>query len=203
MLGGTFNPVHLGHLLLAESVWEACRLDRVWFVPCHKPPHKPASEIVPGRDRVAMLRAALAGDRRFSLCRIELRRGGVSYAVVTLRELQRVFPGNQWFFISGMDGLLDLHHWREAEEILRLCTFVTVARPGLDPAPSAGDLKLPRSLADQLLSRIIPGRGLDLSSSEIRARVASGKSIRYLVPEAVASIIKLRRLYSKQIPGGR
>lgn len=195
IFGGTFNPVHLGHLLLAQTALEVCGLDRVWFVPCARPPHKPAHDLAPARDRIAMLRAAVCGNGAFSVSRVEVRRGGLSFAVETLEILQRDHPGHRWFFLAGMDSLLDLHRWREVHRLLHLCRFVTLARPGVDPPVSAAALHLPEALGRELIASMVPGRRLDLSSSEIRQRVASGRSIRYLVPEAVDGLIRHRGLY--------
>lgn len=195
IFGGTFNPVHLGHLLLAQSALEVCALDRVWFMPCAVPPHKSAEGLASAPDRLAMVRAAIRGHPHFRVSRLELRRGGISYAVETFAALHETYPGQRWFFLAGMDSLLDLHRWREAERLLKLCTFVTLLRPGIASPSDPATLQLPLAPARALLKQIVPGRSLDLSSREIRERVASGRAIRYLVPDAVAECIRQRRLY--------
>lgn len=196
IVGGTFNPVHLGHLLLAQSACEALGLTRVLFVPCHQPPHKQAPALAAPADRLAMLERAIRGDARFECCDLEIRRGGVSYSVDTLRALTASQPGTEFIFIIGADGLADLHAWREIATLLSLCRFAVVPRPGFDlKALTPAALRLPAPLGERLLQTILPVRQIEVSSSEIRQRLARGLGIRYLVPEAVADYIAERRLY--------
>lgn len=184
LLGGSFNPVHLGHLIIAQDAWEQARLDQVWFIPCHLPPHKPDCDLAPSKHRWAMLRLALAGDSRFRALDLELRRGGISYSVDTVEELRRRYPTIQFYFIIGADGVADLPRWKNAERLVRLCRFLVLERPGyVIEGPWAARC------------RIIQGHHCDIASHDIRARVRTGKSIRYLVPEAVFRYIRRRKLY--------
>ena len=194
ILGGTFNPPHLGHLVMAMDAMEEARLDRVVFVPAARPPHKlHLADIAPADDRLAMTRLAVTDEPRFSVSDVELRRGGPSYTVDTLRALAGELPGAELCLIIGGDTLRELPSWRAVEEILGLCRVITVARPGFDrermrPA-------LPGDWPERLLAGVVAGHGLDISSTDIRLRVASGRCIRFLVPDAVAAYIAQRNLY--------
>lgn len=195
LFGGSFDPVHLGHLLLAQAACEALALDRVWFVPSCRPPHKRNRLLAPAAARVEMLRLALAGDARFAIEPLELERGGVSFAVDTLRALHARHPGIDWVFLMGLDSLRELHLWREVASLLELCTFATFMRPGIDRPVRAAELALPPPWPGRLMAAILPGRSIEISSSEIRARVAAGRPIRYLVPDPVARYIRAQGLY--------
>ena len=195
ILGGSFDPVHLGHLLIAHAVSEALDLERVLLLPAAIPPHKRGGTRATGAERLEMLRLASAGDPLLELCTLELDRGGVSYAVDTLRAFRERRPGCAPYFIIGMDSLRELHAWRQAHELAELCTFVTVDRPGVDRPVSAAELKLPAPWAERLMAGIVPVRTWDVSSSEIRRRIAAGLTIRYLVPTAVEAFIHARGLY--------
>ena len=198
VLGGTFNPVHLGHLILAQTAAETHDLEEVLFVPCSIPPHKRGSGLCPAEYRVGMLEAALEGDLCFELSDVEMQRGGVSFAVDTVAELCRRYPDRQIFFIIGADTLPELHTWRNIYDLLTLCTFVTFARPGfnLDSIRRRG-LHLDSPWEERLLANVTSSRQIDISSSDIRHRVAEGMSIRYLVPSAVEMYIAEHGLYGK------
>ena len=196
ILGGSFNPIHNGHLLAAQAVVEAGGLDTLLVMPCHVSPFKrEAQDFASGADRIAMVRLAVAGDTRFEPCRVELERGGVSYTVDTVRQLQELYPGARLSFVIGMDTLRDLHLWHKSEELVAMCDVVTVQRPGFDVMPSPLDLGFPLDIAHRLLERVIHGRLCEISSSEIRQRIATGASIRYLVPPAVEEYIRANGLY--------
>ena len=191
LLGGTFNPVHHGHLILAQDALEAFALDRVWFVLSPRPPHKPAAPLAPAADRAAWLEAALADDPRFELCRAELERDGPSYTIDTLRALRAAHPGHTFVFLIGADTLRDLHTWRRIGDLLDLVEFATLARPetpldGIRPA----DLRLPPPWPEKLLARCATGHRVQISSSEIRKRLAAGRSVRYLVPPSVEKMLR-------------
>jgi len=196
ILGGTFNPIHLGHLILAQSAVEACDLAKVWFIPTGTPAHKHTAALAPAAHRLAMVQAAVEGDLRFEASDLEIRRGGVSYAIDTVKALQQEHPAAELYFIIGSDTLRELHQWKDAGELLTLCRFVAFARPGFEPAQwRPEDLRLAPPQAQALLAAVHPGRQIDISSSDIRHRIAEGLSIRYLVPEAVEMYIAEHGLY--------
>ncbi|MBU4211114.1 MAG: nicotinate-nucleotide adenylyltransferase [Verrucomicrobia bacterium] len=196
ILGGSFNPVHLGHLILAQDALETFDLAAVLFVPCDHPPHKPAASLVSVEHRMAMLEAALTGSLPFEVCDLEIRRGG-TYSIDTVRALAKHYPKDDLVFIIGSDTLPELHLWKDMRELLRLCRFVTLARPGFDlKAMTEKSLNLEPDLAQALLANVAIGHQVDISASDIRHRVAEGMSIRYLVPDAVDMYIAEHRLYS-------
>jgi nicotinate-nucleotide adenylyltransferase len=195
ILGGTFNPVHLGHLLVAHAVAEALDLERVLLLPAARPPHKPRGLLAAPDERLAMVRLSLAGDPLLDVSTLELDRGGTSYAVDTMRLFRAQNPDVAPCFIIGMDSLRELHSWHRVGELLELCTFATVDRPGVDRPVDPTELRLPPPWPERLLAGIVPIRTWEVSSSEIRRRIAVGRSIRYLVSPAVEAFIRERGLY--------
>jgi nicotinate-nucleotide adenylyltransferase len=187
VFGGSFNPVHWGHLHIALLAREAARLDRVLFVPAASPPHKEASALAPAPDRTAMLAAALDEEPGTAISDLELRPDGPRYTIETLTRLRDEHPGAQLPFILGLDSLRDLPTWREPKRILREFGLIVVDRPGLDPAA------LPPDFLTGI--RWVGGNPFAISSTAIRERVSRGLSIRHLVPPAVAAVIEERGLY--------
>ena len=197
ILGGTFNPVHIGHLILAQNAMEIFDLAKVLFLPCYRPPHKGRSVLLESRHRQAMLENALEGELRFDVCDVEIERGGISYTVDTLKELRQTYSDSSLHFIVGTDTLTELHTWKDIYRILDMCTFVSLCRPGTDLARiSEESLRLDPPWPDRLLANVATGRLIDVSSSDIRYRVAEGLSIRYLVPDAVEMYIAEHGLYT-------
>ena len=194
LYGGTFDPVHFGHLLLAEQCREQCALDEVWFLPAHQAPHKQGTASTPGKARAEMLDFAVAGYPQFKVSRREIQRGGTSFTVDTLQQLHDDDPGHELFFLIGADSLQDLPTWREPERISVLATIVAVNR-GDRPLPAPEALRAP--LGDTITSRlkIVTMPGIDLSASDIRCRVREGRSIRFMVPRAVEAYIAEHKLY--------
>lgn len=187
VFGGTFDPPHIGHLIVAQDAWQALGLDRLIFVPAAAPPHKEGVRITPAPIRLEMVRAAVAGDPRFEVSELELRRAGPSYTVDTLRELRREHPGAELHFLMGVDQFEGFPGWREPDEIARLARLVVLTRGGGRPGGGGGAPEYPHRLVE--VTRI------DLSATSIRARVAAGEPIRYLVPEGVTEIIGREGLY--------
>ncbi|OYW20904.1 MAG: nicotinic acid mononucleotide adenylyltransferase [Planctomycetales bacterium 12-60-4] len=188
--GGTFDPVHLGHLVLAEQCREQAKLDEVWFAPAAMPPHKTRQDITDGLHRLKMLEYAIAGHEHFRVTSIELDRTGPSFTVDTLTVLKEQHAHVDWSLMIGADSLRDFHSWREPERIVEMARIVAVNRGG-DPTPDVNSF---RSQFGDCVSLVeIPG--LQISATDLRARVASGRSIRFLVPRAVEVYIQQQGLY--------
>lgn len=198
IFGGTFNPIHLGHLMIAQDALEAFELAKVLFVPCSQPPHKSTGELVAASHRLAMLEAAIEGDLRFEVSDVEMQRDGRSYTVETMRALRTAHPDVDLFFIIGSDSLAELHLWREIDALLALCRVVTIVRPGVSlESLQELDLKLKAPWPERLKADVRVGHLVNVSSSDIRYRVAEGMSIRYLVPSAVEMYIAEHSLYRR------
>jgi nicotinate-nucleotide adenylyltransferase len=202
IFGGTFDPVHYGHLLLAESCREQARLDRVWFLPAAVPPHKQDRVQTPGENRVEMLKLALAGHAALEVCTYELDRGGVNYTVETLAQLREEDPTRELYFLMGADSLRDFYTWKEPARICQLATIVVVHRAlnsdlALHSLIDAKSLEryLSADAIDAMLRHQVEMPRIDLSSSDIRRRVAQGQSIRYRTPAAVRMYIAAQGLY--------
>lgn len=195
ILGGSFDPIHLGHLAAGESAAEVFRLEKVLVMPCALSPFKVGGlRHTENADRAAMVKEGIAGNPLFEYCGIELERGGVSYAVDSVTCLAEDNPGKQLFFIIGMDSLPTLYKWRGIERLLALCEFVTVRRPGA-PVPGPDGLRLPDAFSRKILANVTEGKMLDISSTDIRRRLRRGESVAELVPPAVLRYIRRHRLY--------
>jgi nicotinate-nucleotide adenylyltransferase len=192
--GGSFDPVHLGHLLLAETCREECSLDRVLFLPCGQSPHKPNGAIASGLQRAEMLEFAVAGDPRFGVCRIELERSGPSFTVETLRQLRVEQPDSELFFLMGADSLADLPLWREPLAILELATIVAVNR-GQRPPPDLASLETRLGPIVRERVRLVTMPAIELSATEIRERARTSRSLRFRVTRAVEEYIREHGLY--------
>jgi nicotinate-nucleotide adenylyltransferase len=198
IFGGSFDPVHYGHLLLAESCREETALDEVWFVPAAVPPHKRDKTITADRHRVEMLQLAIGGNEAFKLSTIELDRGGVTYTYETLEAIHAERPHDELFFLMGGDSLRDLHLWRKPDVICQLATIVVVDRPDvLEPSlDTLRPLMTPERFA-AAPPRMVPMTLVDFSSTDIRDRARDGRSMRYRLPPAVAKYIEAHDLYRK------
>ncbi len=195
ILGGTFDPVHYGHLLLAECAREQLRLDQVWFLPAATPPHKQLPDLTSVERRLEMLDLAAGGHPALIVSRSEADRGGVNYTVDTLAALDAEDPRRELFFLMGADSLADLPNWREPARICELCVPVVVRRQGLEPDYSGlAPLVSPERLA-LIRQHQVEMPLVELSSRDIRARVAAGQSIRYRTPRAVEKYIETHQLY--------
>lgn len=185
LFGGSFDPVHLGHLLVAQAAREELGIARVFFVPAAQSPFKPGAAPAPPGQRLRLLRLALAGQADCEIDDQELRRGGVSYTIDTVRDYARRFPEAELFYLIGADHVGQLPKWREAADLARLVEFVVIPRPGQSeavlPAPFRG--------------RALSGFPLGVSSSQVRERVRAGLPVELLVGEAVAEAIRNNRLY--------
>ena len=192
VLGGSFNPIHYGHLLLADDVLDALGLDRVLFVPAALPPHKPSSQLALADDRYAMVQLAVAGHPKFVVSDLELRRAGPSYTVDTLEALR--IPREDLFLIVGSETFLDMLTWRTPRRVARLAQIVVVPRVGsaFDP-DSAAVRKVVHEIGQEPL--VVRAISLPISASDLRHRVRERRSLAYRVPEAVDAYIQAKRLY--------
>ncbi len=193
IMGGTFDPIHYGHLVTAEAARTRFALDRVVFVPSGRPPHKqPAATDT--TDRLFMTQMAIVTNPGFDISDTEIRREGYSYSIDTVREFIRLYgPETELFFITGADAILQIATWRNADELVHLCSFIAASRPGFDLA----ELKrLPETWQQRISLFEIPA--LAISSTDIRRRVRQGDSIKYLLPEAVEHYILRRGLYREE-----
>ncbi len=188
-MGGTFDPIHTGHLVLAEQVKEKLKLDQVIFIPCFSPPHKTREKLSPAEDRFQMTKLALQGNRSFLVSDIEIKKAGLSYTVDTLRDLKNRYPRSQIYFLTGSDVVDELNTWKEPEEIYKLAKVVIATRPGFDEFDPENHF-VKKSIMVEIT-------GLQISSSEIRKEVEKRRSIKYLVPLKVEEYIRKKRLYRK------
>lgn len=194
LLGGTFDPPHYGHLVAAQEAAERLELERVLFLPAGQPPHKLGEPISPLQQRVRMVELAIADNPRFSLSLADCQPAGPSYTVELLARLQQQLgPETSIYFVVGMDSLHDLTTWRQPARVLEQCTLVVVQRPGY-PELDLAELDKDLPGASQHIV-ILPTPGLAIAATELRSRVVEGRSIRYLVPEAVREYIAEQRLY--------
>jgi nicotinate-nucleotide adenylyltransferase len=196
VFGGTFDPVHFGHLILAEQCREQGRLDQVWFVPAPRPPHKDAEALTKFELRAEMLRLAVAGQPAFRVDESEKDRAGPSYTVDTLADFTRRHPGDEFFLMVGSDTVKDLPLWREPRRVLQLAGLLVMVRPN-NPLPNPVRLCADLGLtADELRLEVIETPLIDISSRDLRRRAAAGRSLRYFLPRAVEMYIQEKRLYS-------
>ena len=179
LFGGSFDPIHHGHLILARDAMESLGLDRVIFIPVNVSPHKLAHPPVAARLRCEMVAAAINGESRFSMDACEAEREGPSFAVDTVRLIRRRFPQAELFYFIGEDNVSSLHTWREIDELKKLASFVVLARGNLQPVEGFP----------------VISRNIDISSTDIRNRIARGLPVRYLLPDAVCAILTRHQLY--------
>lgn len=213
LFGGTFDPIHWGHLRAAEGVQDSFALDRILFIPSYIPPHKESVDVASAEHRLKMVELALSSFDRFFPSSIEIDARGTSYSIMTLNKVKEMFPQTECFFLLGVDAFLDIETWKDYEDVLEQCSFVVVSRPGfrLDEAkkvlsekynqrivelnePAGEKNESPSDHKIYLLSIDT----LNISSSGVRERVAKNQSIRGLVPENVENYIKEKRLYLRK-----
>jgi len=185
ILGGTFNPVHIGHLILAEEAWEKLGLDKIIFIPANLPPHKDNVDIANPKARLKMLKLAIKGNKHFAVSDIEMKRPGRSYTIDTIRVLKQQYTQDELYFIIGSDLLKYLDEWRDLGTIMSIVKFIAATRPGypLENIPA--------------YIKTLSIRAVDISGFSVRQCVKKNKSFRYLVPEAVFKYIKKNKIYTK------
>jgi nicotinate-nucleotide adenylyltransferase len=212
LFGGTFDPIHLGHLRSAEVTREAFTLERVYFIPAARPPHKRGEDLAPAYHRLKMVELAVTDNPFFSVSAVEVEREGKSYSIDTIRHFLDVLQPSALFFILGVDAFCEMHTWKEYEAIPELCNLIVTSRPGI-PMPPSGVL-LPVALRSAFwydpVSKMHRHRsghtvvsyeieGLHISASAIREKARHGKSIRYLIPAPVACYMKEHSLYKPRV----
>ncbi len=186
IFGGTFDPPHIGHLMVAQDAFDALPVRRVVWVPCGHPPHKPSWRLTSPELRLEMTRAAVAGDERFAVSDLEVRRNGVSYTVDTIREIVAAEPGVTPFLLIGPDQAAAFHSWREPDAITRLARVVVMAPGG----PAVG-----RPPSPGVEHEVLPVTRVDISSTEVRTRFHDGSRLRYVVPAPVRAVVEREGLY--------
>lgn len=213
ILGGTFNPIHNGHLLIAAEVCRVCKLDQVWFMPACEPPHKDLADAVPFAERLAMVELAIQSNPQFIVSDLEGQRGGRSYSIQTLEELRQRYPADDFTFIMGLDSFTEIGLWKSYARLFDLCHIAVAARPHFD-----GDLQqlLPVAMAGRFCYdadaqklncqsgftvQLITQTAVDISSTEIRRRVAEGLPVSELIPATVADYIRKHHLYRQSSVG--
>lgn len=197
IFGGSFNPVHIGHLILAEYIRNEFKLDRIMFIPANIPPHKTEERMESAQHRFNMLNLAIESNENFIISKIELNRKGPSYTVDTLTELSRTYSGEELYFICGADSLMNFYTWRNIGEIFRLAHIIIAGRAKINDEEFS---KMTESLRKQFNARILISQSplIDISSTQIRERIQKGLSIKYLVPDKVENYIRLHRLYMEE-----
>ncbi|NOY78148.1 MAG: nicotinate-nucleotide adenylyltransferase [Calditrichaeota bacterium] len=188
LYGGSFNPIHTGHLLISEFVRDEFLLDEVWFIPSATPPHKPKDAVLPAEIRFQLVSLAIQNNPTFRVSDLEIQRGGISYTVDTLRQVRENHRSKDTlFWFIGMDNLVDFPNWHQPEKILELCQLVAVQRKGFSINQVEASLR----------KRVLFSRAplIEISSSSIRERIKKGHSIRYFVPDSVREFIKTHHLY--------
>ena len=194
IMGGTFDPIHLGHLATAESVREIFALDEILFIPAARPPHKLGKPVTDEHHRLAMTTLATRSNKFFRVSDMELKRTGLSYTLDTMNELHKTFGSStELFFIIGADSLADLSKWHASRELVRKCHFIATTRQGVDVDFSAVESFFGATAREHIHRVTTPG--LEISSTDIREKARLGRSIKYLVPEVVEEYILREKLY--------
>lgn len=195
IMGGTFDPLHYGHLVAAEMARTEFKLEKVIFIPTGNPPHKVGREITDSELRFQMVKLATGDNASFEVSRLEIERAGHSYTVDTLRNLHKLYPEHEIYFITGSDAFREIFTWKDAESILELCHFIGASRPGFEAENFLQELQATHpELCERMHLLEVPA--LAISSTDIRSRVKKGQSIRYLLPESVRHFIEEETLYN-------
>ncbi len=195
IMGGTFDPIHNGHLLTAECAAYQYDLERVIFVPSANPPHKIEQKITDAEQRYLMATLATISNPKFSVSKIEIKRDGLSYTIDTVREFKKIYPNHKLFFITGTDAIMEIFDWKAPQDLLQEADFIAASRPGY----SLGNIeeKISGTYKEEIHLLKIPG--LAISSTNIRQRVQEGRPIKYQLPESVENYIRQKNLYRGQL----
>lgn len=194
ILGGTFDPIHIGHLEIAKSIYEQLHLEKIIFIPAYIAPHKVGQDFAPAMDRYIMTKLAIEPYPYFTVSDMELKRSGVSYTYDTLVELHKIYPEHEFFFIIGADSVTGLHTWHRYQEMFELTTFVGAERPGYDNSAIVQAVKnLGKRAEEKIMLLDTPENSI--SSTSIREKIRKGESLNGLVPQAVEAYILEHKLY--------
>ena len=193
-MGGSFNPVHIGHLIIANEILFSMNLKKVLFIPAGNPPHKKAGELAPAKHRYKMLEYALENNSFFELSDIELKREGLTYSVDTVRKVKEKYPDAELHFISGYDSIIELPDWERPKELLSLCGFIAVKRPGYENEKLSEEIEKITSVFGGEI-KLIEVPQINISSSEIRYRINNKMPVKYLVPGKVEKYIFENKLF--------
>lgn len=198
IMGGTFNPIHTGHLILAQQISEKLQLDKVIFVPCFLPPHKETKSVINPCHRLKMTELAISDNPLFEVSDMEITAEKVSYSINMIKNFKDLYPKAEIYFLIGEDSLFDLHTWFKINDMLKLCTFVTAKRSPSDDIKNRFIAKnefFDKKTMEKLCHNIVQTNVVTLSSSEIREKIAKKESIKYIVPKDVEKYIKENNLY--------
>ena len=196
IMGGTFDPIHIGHLLIAEAAWEDLKLDKVLFMPSGNPPHKQVREGATNSERLEITRLAIRGNPHFELSSFEMERAeSRTYTYLTLEQLHEIHPDWDQYFILGGDSLVDFHGWKEPQRICDACTLAVAIRDHMPADAFDAEIRALKLRYHARVEKLHTGN-IDISSSELRARIREGRSVRYFIPEASAAFIEKNRIYS-------
>jgi nicotinate-nucleotide adenylyltransferase len=196
ILGGTFDPPHIGHLILGEYAADTLELTHLLYIPAADPPHKQDEQKSPVEHRLAMLQLALADNARFEISRVDIDRAGPHYSLDTVRIVQEQYPDAELYFVMGGDSLRDLPTWHHPADLIRLCKLAVMGRLGADARPEMHEHILP-GLAERVV--MIESPLIEISSTEIVQRLNAGRSVRYLLPDSVLAYIQQHNLYGKSL----
>lgn len=196
IFGGSFNPIHTGHLVVAEQLGDRLQLDQVIFIPNSQPPHKTGADLAAAEHRYRMVELAIADSPRFEISDVEIRRSGHSYSIDTVQHFRDRYPGVELYFLIGADTLPELPTWRSVAALIELCQFAVAARPGCELG-QLDELRqlLPPSKVEEIRRHSVETTLIGISSTDIRRRLREGQSVRYLVPGSVRSYINRHGLY--------
>ena len=194
LLGGTFDPPHIGHLILGEYAADALGLTHLLYIPAADPPHKQDEQKTPVEHRLAMLRLALNGNPRFEISQVDIDRAGPHYSLDTVQIVQAQYPQAELYFVMGGDSLRDLPKWHRPAEFIKLCKLAVMSRPEAAARPDMHENILP-GLAERVV--MIDSPLIEISSTEIVQRLSEGRSVRYLLPDSVLGYIQRHNLYTK------
>lgn len=194
IMGGTFDPIHYGHLLLAESAIEQYKLDEILFIPSGNPWLKDSSQVLDKKTRVSMTGIAIEDNPHFALSTIEIDREGNSYSYETLEILREKNPSTCYYFILGADSLLDIEKWKHPDRLMKSCTLLTAVRDDCDMSALQKQIDYLKSTYDAQVE-ILPMKRMDISSTDIREKIKTGKSVRYLLPDFVREFIEKNHIY--------